>query len=196
MGLMISYLAWNSKYKILWHLSCLNISSWWECTMLLCWRSSKRPLEETEDMGAEWEGEKASATKTVSSWTPFLHEAKSTKSFTGFVFPLQMVRCTCFLLIGPGSGSCNSAGLHIRVLSAGPLPLAVCTGTGTGRGGHCWQHNRSKNTLCTGKSCIKFIYYNNHCIVFSPLTIWFLLEAYFPADTKQHEVYDFGAPEY
>lgn len=42
---------------------------------------------------AKGEGEKASVTKTRGSWTPFPRAAKSTKQFTGFVFPLQMV-CT------------------------------------------------------------------------------------------------------
>lgn len=40
------------------------------------------------------QGEKASVTETRSSWAPSLHAAKSTQSFTGFVFPLQMVVCT------------------------------------------------------------------------------------------------------
>lgn len=47
--------------------------------------------------------EKASAAKTGSIWTPAPSAVKSTKSSIGFLFPLQMVLCTCFTPIGLGS---------------------------------------------------------------------------------------------
>lgn len=78
-----------------------------------------RPLEDTEERARyPSEKEKASVTKTWGSWTSFPRAAKSTKSFTGFVFPLQMVLCTCFLPIGRGPWLTVLQVLHIKVLSS------------------------------------------------------------------------------
>jgi len=100
------------------------VDAGWRSLQVVVFKATGRKRETC--MFAKWVVEKASVTKTRGIWTPFPCAAKSIKSFTGFVFPLQMILCTCFLPIGPGSQADSAAAVqvtHIRVCSACTKPL-------------------------------------------------------------------------